>query len=102
MFKDGVEKKLIMVRISHGPIPVTVASGKEIMASGEWGTLIPLADNSFQAVRALSMEKVVRRMPDYKLRLVLAEIKKGANCCRVRISRPSLVERLRFYSTFCI
>ena len=67
-----------MVRISHGPIPVTVASGKEIMASGEWGALIPLADNSFQAVRELSMEKVVGQMPDYKLRPVLAEMKKGA------------------------
>ena len=48
------------------------------MASGEWGTLIPLADNSLQAVRGLSMEKIVGTMPDYKLRPVLAEMKKGA------------------------
>ena len=29
-------------------------------------------------MRGLSMEKVVGTMPDYKLRLVLAEMKKGA------------------------
>ena len=50
-----MEKKLITVKISEGRIPIAVASGKEIMASGEWGTLIPLADDSFQAVRGLSM-----------------------------------------------
>ena len=47
VFKDGVEEKLIMVKISEGPIPVAVAGGKEVMASSEWGTLIPLADGSF-------------------------------------------------------
>ena len=78
VFKDGVEKKLITVKISEGPIPISVVGGKEILASGEWGALIPLADNSFQAVRGLSMEKVVRPIPNYKLRPVLAKMKKGA------------------------
>ena len=42
VFKDGIEKKLITVKLSEGPIPVYVARGKEVMASGEWGALIPL------------------------------------------------------------
>ena len=66
VFKDSVEEKLIMVKISEGPIPVSLAGGKEVRASGEWGALIPLADDSFQAVRGLSMKKIVGRMPDYK------------------------------------
>ena len=49
-----------MVKISEGPILIAVASGKEIMASGEWGILIPLADGSFQTVRGLRMKKTVR------------------------------------------
>ena len=48
------------------------------MATGEWGTLIPLADRSYQAVRGLSMERVLGTMPDYKLKPVLTEMKKSA------------------------
>ena len=78
VFKDGIEKKLITVTLSDGLIPVSVAGDKEVMATGEWGALIPLADNSYQAMRGLSMERVIGTMPDYKLRLVLAEMKKRA------------------------
>ena len=49
IFKDGIEKKLITVKLSDRPIPVSMARGKEVMATGEWGALIPLADNSYQA-----------------------------------------------------
>ena len=48
------------------------------MASGEWGTLNPLADGSFQTVRGLSMKKIVGKKPDYKLRPMLADVKKRA------------------------
>ena len=41
VLKDDVERKLIAVEISEGPIPVAVAGGNEVMASGEWGALIP-------------------------------------------------------------
>ena len=41
VLKDGIEKKLITLKLSDGPISVSVAGGKEVMATGEWGTLIP-------------------------------------------------------------
>ena len=42
VLKDRIEKKLITVKLSDRPIPVSVAGGKEVMATGEWGALIPL------------------------------------------------------------
>ena len=48
VFKDGVEEKLVTVKILEEPIPVSVAGGKDIMASGEWGALILLADDSIE------------------------------------------------------
>ena len=46
VLKDRIEKKLITVKLLDGPIPISVAGGKEVMATGEWGALIPLADGS--------------------------------------------------------
>ena len=75
IMKTGNEKRLISVRISQGPVSVSVAGGLEISASGEYGALIPLADGTFQAVRGLCMDTVVGKLPYYKLKPLLSQIK---------------------------
>ena len=75
IMKTGVEKRLISVKISHGPVSVSVAGGLEVSASGEYGALIPLADGSYQAVRGLCMDTVVGKLPCYRLKPLLSQIK---------------------------
>ena len=75
IMKTGVEKRLISVKINPGPVSVSVAGGLEVSASGEYGALIPLADGSFQAVRGLCMDTVVGKLPYYRLKPLLSQIK---------------------------
>ena len=75
IMKTGVEKRLISVKINKGPVSVSVAGGLEVSASGEYGALIPLADGSFQAVRGLCMDTVVGKLPFYRLKPLLSQIK---------------------------
>ena len=64
---DNAVKELISVKIKDGPIPLGVASGKTINATGEVGALIPLANGRYQAIRALTLKRVTREYPDFDL-----------------------------------
>ena len=75
IMKTGVEKRLVSVKVNRGPVSVSVAGGLEISASGEYGALIPLADGTFQAVRGLCMDTVVGKLPFYRLKPLLSQIK---------------------------
>ena len=75
IMKTGVEKRIISVKINKGPVSVSVAGGLEVSASGEYGALIQLADGSFQAVRGLCMDTVVGKLPFYRLKPLLSQIK---------------------------
>ena len=56
---DGIpQTQLDSVKLAQGPIPLGVASGMTVNAEAEWASLIPLADNTSQIVRGLTMEVV--------------------------------------------
>ena len=75
LMRDGIEKKLVTIKAAHGPIPMSVAGGLQINASGEYGALIPLADGTHQSVRGLCLQQVVGRLPQYNLRPILSQIR---------------------------
>ena len=72
---EAVTKKLVCVRTQKGAIPINIAGGKVIHATGEWAAAIPLADGSYQAVRGLTMKHVVGQMPRYDLTKTLSRVK---------------------------
>lgn len=73
---DGIpQKELDSVMLAKGPIPLGVASGLTVNAKAEWASLIPLADNTSQVVRGLTMDMVTGDMPQLNLVPVFESIK---------------------------
>ena len=73
---DGIpQKELDSVMLAKGPIPLGVASGMTVNAKAEWASLIPLADNTSQVVRGLTMDMVTGDMPQLNLVPVFESIK---------------------------
>ena len=72
---ESVTKKLISVQTYKGALPINVAGGNVIYATGEWAAALPLADGRYQGVRGLTMKSVVGQMPRYSLGRVLNEVK---------------------------
>ena len=57
--QEGIpEKEFISVKLSDGPIPLSVASGITAYASAEYASLLPLANGNYQCVRGLTMKRV--------------------------------------------
>ena len=62
--REGVaEDELISAKLQDGPLPIGVAGGNEVHASGLWACLLPLVDGSNQVVRTLSLPRVTADMP---------------------------------------
>ena len=55
---DKAIPELTAVRLEDGPIRLNVASDKTVLATGEWGALIPLNGGTYQTVRGLSLPSV--------------------------------------------
>ena len=72
---ESVTKKLIAVQTYKGALPINVAGGNVIYATGEWAAALPLEDGTYQGVRGLTMKSVVGQMPRYSLGRVLNEVK---------------------------
>ena len=76
IFKDGIpQEELISCKIQEGPIPIDVATGVVVNALGEWALAIPLANGSYQVMRALTVKKVTSDMPKFRLRNLLDNLK---------------------------
>ena len=56
------ETELVSAKLINGPIPVSVAGGGEIMASGLWPTLLPLNDGTNQVAKTLTMDTITADM----------------------------------------
>ena len=56
------ETELVSAKLIKGPIPVSVAGGGEIMASGLWATLLPLCDGTNQVAKTLTMDTITADM----------------------------------------
>ena len=72
---ESVTKKLVCVRTYKGELPINIAGGKVIYATGEWGASLPMNDGTYQGVRGLTMKSVVGQMPRYSLERTLNEVK---------------------------
>ena len=78
--RDGVpQEEFRSCLLREGPIKIDVATGVKVEAQGEWGTLLPLNDGSFQTIRSLSVAKVTSDMPTLRLQKLLAKIKTENN-----------------------
>ena len=74
--RDGVpQEEFRSCLLREGPIKIDVATGVKVEAQGEWGTLLPLNNGSFQTIRSLSVAKVTSDMPTLRLGKLLAKIK---------------------------
>ena len=74
--RDGVpQQEFRSCMIRKGPIPIDIATDIKVEARGEWGTLLPLADGSYQAVKCLTVDKVTADMPEMRLRKFLSKVK---------------------------
>ena len=58
--RESVTKKLISVRLHKGALPINIAGGNLIYATGEWAAAIPLSDGTYQGVRGLTVKNVVK------------------------------------------
>ena len=72
---ESVTKKLVCVRTHKGKLPINIAGGQVIYATGEWAAALPLDDGSYQGVRGLTMKSVVGQMPRFNLVRTLNEVK---------------------------
>ena len=72
---ESVTKKLVCVRTHKGKLPINIAGGQVIYATGEWAAALPLDDGTFQGVRGLTMKSVVGQMPRFNLERTLNEVK---------------------------
>ena len=61
--------------LRKGPIQIDVATGVQVEAQGEWGTVLPLNDGSYQVLRCLTVPRVTSQMPTLHLRALLGKIK---------------------------
>ena len=74
--KEGIpESEFISVKLSNGPIPLSVAGGSTTYASAEYASLLPLANGNYQAVRGLTLRKVTGNMPELRLSPAFDQIK---------------------------
>ena len=79
--QEGIpEREFISVKLDHGPIPLSVAGGNTTYASGEYASLLPLADGSYQCVRGLTLKQVTGTMPELNLVPVFEKLKASADC----------------------
>ena len=79
--QEGVpEREFVSVKHDHGPIPLTVAGGNVTYASGEYASLLPLADGSFQCVRGLTLQNVTGSMPELDLVSIFNSVKASPEC----------------------
>ena len=69
------ETELVSAKLIKGPIPVSVAGGGEIMASGLWATLLPLCDGTNQVAKTLTMDTITADMNIVDLESVYEDIK---------------------------
>ena len=66
--QEGIpENEFISVKLSEGPIPLSVASGITTYANAEYASLLPLSNGNFQCVRGLTLKKVTGDMPELNL-----------------------------------
>ena len=73
---DGIpQNQMDSVMLDNGPIPIGVAGDMTVYAKAEWASLIPLADNTCQVVRGLTMDKVTADMPTIDLTPIYDAIK---------------------------
>ena len=74
--QEGIpEKEFISVKLTDGPIPLSVASGMTAYASAEYASLLPLANGNYQTVRGLTMPTVTGDMPQLSLIPAFEQIK---------------------------
>ena len=69
--EDVVKEELNAIKVSDGPIPMGVAGGKTVNASGEWASTLPLLDGGHQVVKGLTMDRLTLDMPKVNLRKLL-------------------------------
>ena len=72
---ESVTKKLVSVQTYKGSLPINVAGGQVINATGEWAAALPMADGTYQGVRGLTMKNVVGQMPRFSLSRTLKDLK---------------------------
>ena len=74
--KDGIpQREFNSCMLRPGPIQIDVATGVQVEAQGEWGTVLPLTDGSYQVLRSLTVPRVTSQMPTLHLRKLLDKIK---------------------------
>ena len=94
--QEGIpEQEFISVKLNHGPIPLSVAGGNTAYASGEYASLLPLVDGSFQCVRGLTLQQVTGSMPELNLVPVFENLKASAEVSdNDRIQNLSIPKKL--------
>ena len=76
IMKDGIpQREFNSCMLRPGPIQIDVATGVQVEAQGEWGTVLPLTDGSYQVLRSLTVPRVTSQMPTLHLRKLLDKIK---------------------------
>ena len=76
--QEGVlEREIIDVKLDHGPIPLSVKGGNVAYASGEFVSLLPIADGSYQCITGLNIPQVTIVM---RVVPVFNSIKGSAEC----------------------
>ena len=76
ILKDGIpQREFNSCMLRKGPIQIDVATGVQVEAQGEWGTVLPLNDGSYQVLRCLTVPRVTSQMPTLHLRALLGKIK---------------------------
>ena len=74
ILKDGIpQREFNSCMLRSGPIQIDVATGVQVEAQGEWGTVLPLNDGSYQVLRALTVPRVTSQMPTLHLRALLGK-----------------------------
>ena len=74
--QEGIpEKEFISVKLTDGPIPLSVSSGMTTYASAEYASLLPLANGNYQTVGGLTMPCVTGDMPCLNLAPAFEQIK---------------------------
>ena len=80
IFRDGVpQTELNSCKLQDGPIPIDIATGVSVNALGEWASSVPLANGSYQVVRALTVKQVTANMTKLYLRPILNDLKNEAS-----------------------
>ena len=76
ILRDGIpQREFNSCMLRKGPIQIDVATGVQVEAQGEWGTVLPMNDGSYQVLRCLTVPRVTSQMPTLHLRTLLGKIK---------------------------